>query len=250
MSSAASVVPSSQPPLSQVERVVDTFVAPSKTFRDINRSASWWMPLLLIILVSYGFIYVVEKKVGFEKVTENTMRLSPKQMDQIDSLPADQREQRMATITKFTRIGTYSYPVIAIVFLLLMGLILWGSYSFGAGAQVSFGKSMAVVVYGNLVTLVRAVLAVIALLAGASTDTFTFQNPVATSPAYFIDGATHPVLFALGSQFDVTVLWALVLVSIGFTYVTKVKKGTSYAIVFGWWLVLVIVSVSIAAARS
>ena len=86
MSSAASVVPSSQPPLSQVERVVDTFVAPSKTFRDINRSASWWMPLLLIILVSYGFIYVVEKKVGFEKVTENTMRLSPKQMDQIDSL--------------------------------------------------------------------------------------------------------------------------------------------------------------------
>jgi len=134
--------------------------------------------------------------------------------------------------------------------MVIMALILWVSYSFGAGAQIGFSKSMAVVVYGNLVTCVRAILAVIALMAGADTDTFTFQNPVATSPAYFIDASQHPVLFALGSQFDITSIWAMILVAIGFTYVTKVKKGTSFAIVFGWFAVLVLFSVGAAALRA
>ncbi len=40
--------------LSQVERVIDTFVAPSKTFHDILRDASWWLPWLLGVLVTHG----------------------------------------------------------------------------------------------------------------------------------------------------------------------------------------------------
>jgi hypothetical protein len=245
----SAVVPLSEPPLSELGRVTNVFFAPTKTFRDINRSATWWLPFLIIVVVSYTFIAVVEKKVGFDKLTENQMKLSPKQMDKIDSLPADQREQQMAMITKFTKYGTYAYPVIALVVLTIMALLLWGSYSFGVGAQVGFGKSMAVVMYGNLVTIVKALLAIAALLAGADTDTFTFQNPVATSPAYFIDPTQHPVLFAVGAQLDITSIWAMVLVAIGFTYVTKVKGGTSYAIVFGWFVVLLLFSGGIAALR-
>jgi hypothetical protein len=245
----AALVPSSEPPLSEVSRVANVFFAPSKTFRDINRSAMWWLPFLIIVVVSYAFIAVVEKKVGFDKVTENQMKLSPKQMDKIDALPADQREQQMAMITKFTKYGTYAYPVIALVILGIMALLLWGSYGFGAGAQVGFGKSMAVVMYGNLVTIVKALLAMIALLAGADTDTFTFQNPVATSPAYFIDPAQHPVLFAIGAQLDITSIWACILVAIGFTCVTKVKRSTSYAIVFGWFFLLLLFSGGMAALR-
>ncbi|MGB7554313.1 MAG: hypothetical protein WBM04_08060 [Candidatus Korobacteraceae bacterium] len=57
MSSASSIAPVEQPPLSQAERVVDTFVAPSKTFTDIRRNATWWVPWVLISnrRVSVGF---------------------------------------------------------------------------------------------------------------------------------------------------------------------------------------------------
>jgi hypothetical protein len=247
---SAALVPSSEPPMSEASRVANVFFAPTKTFRDINRSAMWWLPFLIIVLVSYAFIAVVENKVGFDRVAENQMKQSPKQMDKIDALPAEQRAQQMAMITKFTKYGTYAYPVIALVILGLMALLLWGSYSFGAGAQVSFGKSMAVVMYGNLVTTVKALLAIIALLAGADTDNFSFQSPVATTPAYFVDPVQHPVLFALGTQFDITSLWACVLVAIGFTCVTKVKRSTSYAIVFGWFFLLVVFSAGMAALRS
>ena len=43
MSSASAAMPPETQSLSEVERVIDTFVAPSKTFTDIRRNASWWM---------------------------------------------------------------------------------------------------------------------------------------------------------------------------------------------------------------
>jgi len=81
MSSASPVAPVEQPPLSQVERVVVTFIAPSKTFSDIRRSASWWVPWILLAIASVAMVLVVDKKLGMEKVVENQMALSPKQAE-------------------------------------------------------------------------------------------------------------------------------------------------------------------------
>jgi hypothetical protein len=40
---AATVTPIPEPaPLSEFERIIDTFIAPSKTFTDLRRSAAWW----------------------------------------------------------------------------------------------------------------------------------------------------------------------------------------------------------------
>ena len=40
--------------LSQMERVVNTFVAPTATFKDILRSTSWWLPFVLMVVSSTG----------------------------------------------------------------------------------------------------------------------------------------------------------------------------------------------------
>ena len=113
---SATVTPSPEQPLSQMERVVDTFVAPSKTFRDINRSASWWLPFLIVVIASYAFIFVVDKKVGFDRVTENQVRLNPKRADQLDQLPAEQRERQIELGAKITRYISYATPVISLLF--------------------------------------------------------------------------------------------------------------------------------------
>lgn len=244
----AAAVPSPEPPLSEGARVVNTFFAPSKTFTDINRSAMWWLPFLIMVIVSVGFVYVVDSKIGFEKVTENQMRMNPSQYDQFEQLPPDQREQRMAIGVKFSRYIAYGYSVIMLIFLSIVSLILWGTFSFGTGAQVSFSKSMAVVVYANMVGILKALLAIVAIFAGADTDHFTFQNPVATNLGFLIDPIQHKVLYTLGTSIDVINIWILVLVALGFTYVCKVKRGTSFAVVFGWWAVLTLIGVGAAAA--
>ena len=104
--------------------------------------------------------------------------------------------------------------------------------------------------YATLPGLLRVLLAILSLLTGASPDSFTFQNPVATNPGYFLNPADSPFLYSLASSLDIFLIWTLVLTAIGFTYVSKVKRGTAFAIVFGWWLILSVVGASMAALFS
>src|SRR5229473_8029743 len=96
---AAPLSPMSAPtpeaaPLSEGARIVNTFIAPSKTFTDLRRSAMWWAPWLLISIFSVAFILTIGKQIGFDQVSKNQIEHS-KQAEQFDKLPPDQQEQRI-----------------------------------------------------------------------------------------------------------------------------------------------------------
>ena len=61
-----------------------------------------------------------------------------------------------------------------------------------------------------------------------SPDSFTFQNPVATNPGYFLNPADNVFLYSVATGIDIFMIWTLVLTAIGFTCVSKVKRGTSH----------------------
>src|SRR5437868_13796677 len=75
------------PALSEAERILDTFVAPSKTFADIRRKASWWAPFVLLAIMAYAMVGTVSAKVGWDQVNENQMKMRPRQAQQLESLP-------------------------------------------------------------------------------------------------------------------------------------------------------------------
>ena len=237
-------------PLSEGARIVNTFIAPSKTFTDLRRSAAWWAPFLLMVVVSILFVYVGGQKVGFRKAMENQMQAQPKQQARLEQLPPDQREQQMQQATKVTEIIGYAFPAIQLIILVIITAVLFGTFKFAAGADVSFKLSLAIVMYASLPGLLRPVLAIVSLLAGGSPDSFTFQNPVATNPGYFMNPADSPFLYGVASSLDIFLIWTLVLTAIGFTCVSKVKRGTAMTIVFGWWLVFTLAAAGLGAAFS
>jgi hypothetical protein len=107
-----------------------------------------------------------------------------------------------------------------------------------------------IVVFAGLPQVLKSLLAMIAVLAGASPDSFSFQNPIATNPGYLLNPADSVFLYSMASALDIFMIWTLVLTSIGFTCVSKVKRGTSFAIVFGWWLIITLVAAGLAARFS
>ena len=59
------------PALSEGARIINTFIASSKTFTDLRRSAAWWASFLLLAMVWAVFTFTVEKKVGYRKIAED-----------------------------------------------------------------------------------------------------------------------------------------------------------------------------------
>ena len=226
-------------PLSEPARLVDTFVAPTKTFADLKRVSRWWSPFIVLAIASYALIVVAGQRVGWEQITENSLRMSPKQAARLESLPSEQRPVAMERAVKFTRIISYAFPIaVNLPFLLIVSAILMASFNFGAGAEIPFRTALGVVTYANLPGVLKAVLAIVSLLAGSNPESFNFQNPVATNPGYFMDPLASPLLFRLASALDVIVIWILVLHALGFAAVSKLKRGTTFAVVFGWYIAL------------
>jgi len=238
------------PPLSQAARIIDTFIAPSKTFTDLRRSAAWWAPFLLMVLVSTAFVYTAGQKIGFRKIMENQMQAQPKQQERLEQLPPDQREARMVGGAKFTGIISYAFPVITLIIWLIIATVLFATFRFATGSDVTFGVSLAIVVYAALPLMIKTLLALLSVVAGMSPDSFSFQNPVATNPGYFMNPADNVFLYSLGSALDVFMIWTLALTAIGFTCVSKVKRGTSFAVVFGWWAVFTLGGAALAGVFS
>jgi len=229
-------------PLSEPARLVDTFIAPGKTLADVKRVSRWWSPFIVLTIASYALIVVAGQRVGWEQITENGLRMSPKQAARLEAVPAEQRPAAMERAVRFTRIISYAFPIaFNLPFLLIVSAILMASFNFGAGAEIPYRTALGVVTYSNLPGVLKALLAIVSLLAGANPEGFNFQNPVATNPGYFMDPVASPMLFRLASGLDVIVIWILVLNALGFAAVSKLKRGTTFAVVFGWYIALTLV---------
>jgi hypothetical protein len=235
--------------LSQMERVVDTFVAPSKTFSDILRNTTWWLPFLLAVVVTIGVTFVIDKQVGFERVVENVIHASPKQEDQLSSLTPEQRATKLKGMAVGYRYTSYASPIFILLFSAMGALMLWGSFNFGLGARTTFGQMFCLWMYCSLPRLLSGLLTVVTIYFGGNAESFDLKDPVGTNIGYYLPDAAPWLKTALGF-FDVIGIWTLVLLVIGSAIVAKVSRGKAAAVIVGWWVLILVISVATAAAFS
>jgi hypothetical protein len=234
--------------LSQVERVVDTFVAPSKTFTDILRSTSWWLPFLLLVIVTMGSTFAIDQKIGFDRVAEQSVTQSATTEEQMASLPADQRAAAIHRISTGQKYGSYGAALIILVFVAIIALLNWASLNFGMGAKTTFGQNFAVCMYAGLPKMFVGLLNIVFIYAGVNTENFDLNNPVGTNIGYYMTSSPHWLQMA-GSFFDIFGLWTLALSVIGLSIIAKKSKGQAAIVAVGWWLVGLLVLTGLTAAR-
>jgi hypothetical protein len=245
----ATTVPT-PPPMSEGARIINTFIAPTKTFTDLRRSANWWLPFVLLAVVWAAFTYTVEKKVGYRKVTEDQIQMVPKAAAQFEKMTPEERERQMAGRTKGTLYFSYAKSVLRIGWFALIAALLFATFKFAAGTELTYKHSLAVVVYASLPMVIQLILGIASLLAGVSPENYSPDNPVASNPAYFMNPADSLIRYALAAPFDLFAIWTLVLTAIGFTCVSKVKRGTAFAVVFAWYVVACLIGLGFAAMFS
>ena len=107
-------------------------------------------------------------------------------------------------------------------------------------------QSMAIGMYAFLPTILKSVI-VIAVVAAGGAEGFTFQNPVASNLSGLADPNSSHFLYSILTSLDIFSIWTLILTGIGYSCITKVKRGTCMGVVFGWWAVVALVGAGIGA---
>ncbi len=241
--------PQSSGGLSQLERVADAYVAPTKTFSDIRRNATWWLPFLMGLVVSLLFVYAVDRQIGFAQVAQANIDRSASAQQRMSSLPDAQRERTMQTIARTTRVISYGYPLVGLIFALIAAAILMGSFNFGLGARAAFQQYLAVWFYAGLPFLLKYILAAIAIFLGVGATQFDMRNPVGTNLGWYLSSETPIWLRTILSSVDIFTIWVVVLLVLGCAIVSGVKRSQAAAIVIGWWLLIILGSTVVAAVQ-
>jgi hypothetical protein len=237
--------------MSQLQRVTDTFSAPSKTFEDIKRgNKSWWLPWLIMAIVGYLFFAAVATKVGMQTVVDNQMRMmSEKQQEQMAKAPPESREMS-AKVSLYITEGVFiAGPVFVLIVAAIVSLVLWGTINFVFGGKATFGDIFAVWFFANLPSIFKTLLGTVVIFVGGTPETFNIKNFAPTNVAAFLPVMeTNKAVYSLASSLDIVTIWSLILMGMGIAIVAGVKRSSGYIAVFGWWAIIVLIGVGWAAA--
>jgi hypothetical protein len=235
---ASGISPVDSAPLSEPERLANTFFAPSKTFIDIRRNASWWVPWVILSIFGLLFTVAVGQKVGWNQIVQNEIAKNSRAVEAYDKMAPEQREQQMELQVKISQYFSYGAPVIILIAIVVVAAVLMATFNFGMGAEVTFGQSMAIVAYTWLVSIVGTVLSIITLYAGVDPEGFNVRNPVATNLGHFFSATGNKFVYGMASAVDIIAIWMIILLGIGYASNSKVKTGTAIGVVAAWYIVV------------
>ena len=237
------------PPLSEGARLLNTIIAPSKTFTDLRYHTKWWSwvaPWIVISIFTLLFMYAIQKQVTFEQVSKNQVEHS-KRAEQFDKLPADQQEKQLQFSAKIVAVFLYGSPFLILFYALIATVALWATFKIGAAADTTFGQTYAIVMYSWLPGIIGGILGTVSLFAGVNPEAFDINNPVGTNLAYYLDPeTTGKFVRSFASSLDVLSIWTVVLIGIGFACTSKVKRSTAIGIVAGWYVAFKLIAAGLA----
>ena len=116
------------------------------------------------------------------------------------------------------------------------------------GAGIGFKKTLAVVTYARLPSLLSAGLSILVMYLKPA-DEFDLSNPLMVNAAAFLPAASATWMKALGAAFDLFTFWSMALMAIGFAAAAKrMSTGKAFGMILVPWALYVILSVGGAAA--
>jgi hypothetical protein len=240
------------PGLSQWQRVSNVFTAPSKTFEDIKRgNKSWWLPFVILAVVGYLLFAAVTFKIGMQTVVDNQIHLDPKAEEKLAQAPPEQRAMQEKISLYITEGVFIANPLLVLAIVALCSLGLWGTINFVFGGKAKYGSIFAVWMFASLPSIVKTLLGIVVIFAGAAPESFNIKNFAPTNVAAFLPVAeTNKMVYSLAGSLDVITIWYLILLGMGVAIVAGVKRTSGYIAVFGWWAIFVLIGVGFAAMSS
>ncbi len=129
-------------PFRRLGRIVGVLFSPKATFEDIVRKPSWLLPFVIMFVLALLGAISLNQRINWRDYVSQQVEKSPRAAQ----LSAEQKEQQIEAGAKFAPISTYIFvPIGPIVMLLVVTLVMWGSYNLLGGANTDFKTSLGIV---------------------------------------------------------------------------------------------------------
>lgn len=225
--------------LSPVGAIVGTFSKPSETFGRLVARPTWWLPLVLGVLVTGALLLISTSKIDLERTIREAMEKRMEKTGQSVSPEALARQVEVVKKMQPVLLGVGLLVVVAAFF--FVGLVLWGAAR-AMGAEARYPQLLAIWAHASLPNLVAALVAIplfVTLADGSVTQTAA-QSIVASNVGAFLQESAAAPLRAILSSVDIFSLATLVLLVLGFRKLPGLSKGAATATPVALWLVWVV----------
>ena len=231
--------------LSLLDQVVGIFISPAEVFEDVRRSpartGTWLIPLIVFIVISVvsGFLIFGDTRVQaqIQELTSKKMeqmvregKLTPEQAQRAEEFSSASSGFALAARVA----GQIIVPPIAF-FLVVLVYFLGGKLFFKTTA--TFAKTAEVVGVGYYVLALEVIVTTILVLAIGS----MYASPSAALAISSFDPGNK--IHVLLSKLNVFTVWYLVLVSIGLARIFERRASLVSGMVFGFWIVWVVIQI-------
>jgi hypothetical protein len=240
------------PGLSEAQRLINIFIAPKKTFEDLKRNPSWWVPWLISAVFSLIFGFVAVQKIDMAHMVQQRIEQSPSAQKRMEQLPPQQREQAMALQATITKVTFFMLPIFSLISGLIIAAVLMVVFNFLMGAEVPFQRAMAIVFYAFVPGILATILLTVSILVSSDPNTIDFNtNPMPTNPGFFMDPQGNKFIYGVASGLDIFRVWLVVLLGLGFAAASSNRKpsvSTGLVTMFVIYAIIVLGGAAIRAA--
>jgi hypothetical protein len=228
-----SMIPPPPPKADQpgaLEDLIDIFTAPSKVFE--RRAKGGAAAAFFILAIAMGALSYTAKNVMAPPIEAQMA----KAMEKARAKNPQMTEEAMQTALGFQKKTVPISLAAGPVFIILGSTLLIWIFGKIIGSALTFGGSFAVATFSNAPRIVGLVVLNVQSVMTSDTSNLTNPSQLTLSPARFLDAATaNPIVLAVLSRLDVTVIWACALVAIGYMVAGKSEKGKAIGGAAGIW---------------
>ena len=222
--------------LSEPARLVGVFFSPSDTFPDIVRRPRWWIPIILLAIVSSVVATTYGRKIGWDKLVRTQILQSP----QMEQATPEARENAVRVGTTVAGFIGYVTPVTVAFLILLVSAGLIFIFNTLMGAELQFPSMMGIVSYSYLPSVLSGLLTLLVMNLKDPED-FDLQRPLAFNVGAFLPDGLPRWAVQLGTSLDMFSFWTMALIAIGVSSsVRKIGFGKALMAVVVPWAVIIL----------
>jgi len=220
--------------LNVIQKIIGIFSSPTETFKSIDKKPTWIIPFILLILVVLVTQFLsIDITMADQKAAMASRDLTDAQLNAATA--------RMDGPMKY--VGLIGAPIaVLIVWVIIAGVFLFAGNVI-MGGKTKFKSLMAVVSWSSLIGLVQLPLTTFLIMSKGTRFGVT-TSLAALLPAQEI-GAKTPLLHVVLKQFDIFIIWQLVLWILGISVVYKFTLQKSATMVITIWAIYAVVSIGL-----